>query len=166
MQKMNIQLFAEDEQEQIYLDQIEDLKKQLEEGSVPKEKYDKLMADYKKLLNDYVNRRPAPKQDDKPVRKVREIAKELASIKDGSVTNRDYIAKSLEYREAYIREYGQDPFTDFGQKGPKKPTEETESVAQTLQKILDENPSPVDFRIKMNSILEDDPHMAKMRKRA
>ena len=171
MIKLNIQLFAEDPdkdpQEQVYLDQIADLKKQMDENMISKEDYDKLLKEHKKLLNDYVNRRPAPKVEDKETRKASEVAKELIKIKNRDITNRDYIAKTLEYREAHLKEFGTDPFTDFGQNGPQKPTDDTNMVASTLKTLLEENPSPVDFRIKLNSVLQDDPQlMAKLRKRA
>lgn len=156
-----------DPQEQIYLDQIADLKKQMNEGMIDKAVYDKLLADHKKLLNDYVNRRPAPQPEVKETRKASEVAKELIKIKNRDITNRDYIAKTLEYREAHLKEFGTDPFTDFGQNGPQKPTDDTNMVASTLKALLEENPSPVDFRIKLNSVLQDDPQlMAKLRKRA
>ena len=164
---MNENIEPKDEQEKIYLDQIADLKKKMDEGMIPKEQYEKLLAEHKKLLNDYVNRRPAPKVEVKETRKASEVAKELIKIKNRDITNREYIAKSLEYREAHIKEFGTDPFTDFGQNGPNKPTEDTNNVASTLQTLLDENPSPVDFRIKLNSVLQDDAQlMAKLRKRA
>jgi len=171
MNKLNIQLFAEDPdkdpQEQAYLDQIADLKKKMDEGMIDKTVYDKLLKDHKKLLDDYVNRRPAPKVEIIPTRKASEVAKELIKIKNRDITNRDYISKALEYREAHLKEFGTDPFTDFGQNGPQKPTEDTNMVASTLKTLLEENPSPVDFRIKLNSVLQDDPQlMAKLRKRA
>ena len=164
---MNENIEPKDEQEKIYLDQIADLKKQMDENMISKEDYDKLLKEHKKLLNDYVNRRPAPQVEVKETRKASEVAKELIKIKNRDITNREYIAKSLEYREAHIKEYGTDPFTDFGQNGPQKPTEDTNKVASTLKALLEENPSPVDFRIKLNSVLQDDPQlMAKLRKRA
>ncbi len=171
MNKLNIQLFAEgeeqDEQEQVYLNQIEALKKQMDEGMIDKAVYDKLLKDHKKLLDDYVNRRPAPTVVVKETRKASEVAKELIKVKNRDISNRDYIAKTLEYREAHLKEFGTDPFTDFGQNGPQKPTDDTNMVASTLKTLLEENPSPVDFRIKLNSVLQDDPQlMAKLRKRA
>lgn len=156
-----------DPQEKIYLDQIADLKKQMDENMISKEDYDKLLKEHKKLLNDYVNRRPAPQVEVKETRKASEVAKELIKIKNRDITNREYISKALEYRESHIKEYGTDPFTDFGQNGPQKPTDDTNMVASTLKALLEENPSPVDFRIKLNSVLQDDPQlMAKLRKRA
>jgi hypothetical protein len=166
-QNMNENEQVKDEQEQVYLDQIADLKKQMDEGMIPKDKYEKLLAEHKKLLNDYVNRRPAPQVQQTQTRSAKEVAKELIKIKNRDITNRDYIAKALEYREAHLKEFGTDPFTDFGQNGPQKPTEDTNMVASTLKTLLEENPSPVDFRIKLNSVLQDDPQlMAKLRKRA
>jgi hypothetical protein len=151
--------------EQIYLDQIEELKKKMDSMVDPVE-YKKLKDQHAKLLNDYVNRRPAPIQEPTVVRSVKEIAKELAKVKDANITNRDYVLKSLEYRDAHIREYGTDPFSDFGQKGPGKSTDDTQEVANTLKQLLDENTSPVDFRIKLNSVLQDDPQLtAKLRSR-
>jgi hypothetical protein len=166
-QNMNENEQVKDEQEQVYLDQIADLKKQMDEGMIPKDKYEKLLAEHKKLLNDYVNRRPAPQVQQTQTRSAKEVAKELIKIKNRDITNRDYISKALEYREAHLKEFGTDPFTDFGQNGPQKPTEDTNMVASTLKTLLEENPSPVDFRIKLNSVLQDDPQlMAKLRKRA
>lgn len=152
--------------EELQLEQIENLKTQMD-NMVDPAKYAELQKQYKKLLDDYVNRRPAPQVEVKETRKASEVAKELIQVKNRDITNRDYIAKTLEYREAHIKEYGTDPFTDFGQNGPQKPTEDTNFVASTLKTLLDENPSPVDFRIKLNSVLQDDPQlMAKLRKRA
>lgn len=152
--------------EELQLEQIENLKTQMN-NMVDSEKYADLQKQYKKLLDDYVNKRPAPQVEVKETRKASEVAREIIKVKNRDITNRDYIAKTLEYREAHINEFGTDPFTDFGQNGPQKPTEDTSFVASTLKTILDENPSPVDFRIKLNSVLQDDPQlMAKLRKRA
>ena len=170
MLKLNIQTFAEGEEEQtteeMYLEQINDLKAKMDTMVDPAE-YKKLQAQHKKLMDDFVNRRPAPKVQEVKVRPAKEVAQELSKVKNGDITNRDYVAKTLEYREAHIHEFGTDPFTDFGSNGPNQPTEETKSVAQTLKTLLDENPSPVDFRIKLNSVLQDDAQLlAKLRKRA
>jgi hypothetical protein len=168
MLKMNIQMFAEGEEqttEEMYLEQINDLKTKMDTMVDPAE-YKKLQAQHKKLMDDYVNRRPAPKVEQTVMRPAKEVAKELVSIKNSDITNRDYVAKTLEYREAHIHEFGTDPFTDFGTNGPNQPTDETKNVASTLKTLLDENPSPVDFRIKLNSVLQDDAQLlAKLRKR-
>lgn len=171
MIKLNIQLFAEDPekdpQEQVYLDQIADLKKQMDENMISKEDYDKLLKEHKKLLNDYVNRRPVPPKEEDKLRPAVEIAKEIASIKNGDISNREYVKKSLEYRESFLAATGKDPFTDFTKGGPSAPTEDSKLVADTLKKLVEENESPIDFRIRLNAILEDDPALAaRIRKRA
>jgi hypothetical protein len=153
------------EQEDIKQKAIDDLKEKLDKAVDPAE-HAKLKADYKKLMDDYVNRRPAPKKEEIKSRPVAEIAKELSKIESGDITNREYVAKSLEYRNAHIKEYGTDPFTNFGQEGAGSSTKDTIDVADTLQKLLDENQSPVDFRIKLNSVLKDDQTLiSKLRKR-
>lgn len=151
--------------EELQLEQIESLKTQMN-NMVDPAKFTELQKQYKKLLDDYVNKRPAPTNQAPATRPAKELAKEFQSIKDGDISNRDYIAKALEYRKAYINEFGTDPFTDFGSHGSGQPTADTEEVAEKLQRLLDENESPVDFRIKMNSILQDDPQLlSKLRKR-
>ena len=166
MLKLQIQLFAEPTTEEMYLQQIADLKTKMDNETVSKEEYEKLARQHKKLMDDYVNRRPVPQVQVKPIRKTKEVASELAKIKNGDITNREYVAKTLEYRDAHIREFGTDPFSDFKQEGPGKPTDDTNEVATTLQTLLDENQSPVDFRIKLNSVLQDDPQLtAKLRNR-
>lgn len=152
--------------EELQLQQIEDMKQKME-AMVDPEEFKKLQEQYKKLLNDYVNKRPVPKATEPTIRPTKEIAKEFQTIRNGDISNRDYISKALEYRKSYIAEFGLDPFTDFGQHGPQSPNSDTEQVAEALQKLLDENQSPVDFRIKLNSVLQDDPQLAnKLRKRA
>ena len=173
MNKLNIQLFAEDPEkdpeqttEEMYLEQINELKTKMDTMVDPAE-YKKLQTQHKKLMDDFVNRRPPIVKKEVVIRPTKEVAQELSKIKNGDITNRDYIAKTLEYREAHIHEFGTDPFTDFGTNGPNQPTEETKTVASTLKTLLDENPSPVDFRIKLNSVLQDDAQLlAKLRKRA
>lgn len=144
------------ETDQMYLEQIEALKLKMENEMVDKEEFEKLQAQHKKLLDEYINKRPVETVKPEVLRSAAEIAKELTNIKNGNMTNRDYVKTSLEYREAHIRETGLDPWADFGPKGPGKPNEETEEVANAFKAILEENEDPVSFRIKMNSVLEDD----------
>jgi hypothetical protein len=141
--------------EQIQLKTIEDLKTKMD-GMVDPVEFKKLQDQYKTLMDDYVNKRPVPEKKTETLRPTKEIAKELASIKSGDISNRDYIKTALEYRKSHIFEFGTDPFSDFGQHGPGEANAETEEVASKLQTLLDENESPVDFRIKLNSVLKDD----------
>lgn len=145
--------------EQTQLAQIEEMKQKMD-AMVDPEEHQKLQKEYKTLMEEYVNKRPAPKQEVITHRPVKEIAKELVSIKSGDMSNRDYVVKSLEYRNSFMSEFGKDPFADGGE-----PTADTKEVAQVLQTLVDENPSPVEFRMKMNSVLKDDSVLVKALKR-
>lgn len=152
--------------EELQLEQIEQLKQKMDKMVDPSE-HEKLQKQYKQLLNDYVNKRQAPAPQPETLRPAKEVARELMSVKDGNISNREYVKKALEYRKSYMNEFGTDPFADFGEHGSSKSNPDTEEVADKLQKLLDENESPVDFRIKMNSMLQDDPLLlSKLRKRA
>jgi len=149
-------LIEEKTVEQTQLEKIEEMKLKMD-AMVDPDDFKNLKADYDKLLDEYINKRPAPKKKEKVLRPVADIAKELHNIKSGDMSNRDYIKKSLEYREAHIKEFGKDPWTNFSTEGSDEATPTTNKVAQGLQTLLDENESPVDFRIKMNSMMKDDP---------
>lgn len=139
--------------EQTQLETIEALKLKMD-GMVDPAEYAKLKSQYDTLLNDYVNRRPAPKAETPKLRPARDIAKELSAIKSHDVSNREYIAKALEYRKAFIAETGKDPFGDKGQ-----PTEDSQKVADTLEHLLQQYPNPSDFRHYLNQTLQDDPQL-------
>lgn len=148
------------------LEAIAELKEQME-GMVDQETYNKLKAEYDALMKDYIQKRPAPKKkEEAPLRPAKEIAGEFKNLGNGDITNRDYVEKALEYRNSHIKEFGTDPFTNFGEAGCDQPTADTKEVANVLQTLLDENESPIDFRIKLNSVLKDDPKLlSKLRKR-
>ena len=148
------------------LEKIEEMKTKMDQMVDPEE-FEKLQKEYKILLDDYVNKRPEPKPEKTKIKPVKEVAQKLANIKNGDISNRDYIKTALEYRESFIHETGKDPFTDFGENGPQEPNAETEKVANTLKTLLDENETNTSFRIALNEVLKDDPKlMAKLRKRA
>ncbi len=147
-----------DEQVQMYLDQIAELKTKMETGMVSKEEYDKLMADHKKLLDDYVNKRQAPK-----VEVVTKTAKELAEqfLNNKPMSNKEYVDNALKYREAMIKERGIDPFAD-----KEASPEDINQVASTLRGLVDESDGDVEFRIKLNAMMQDDPMLlSKLRQR-
>ena len=137
------------------LQKIQELMDQLDQ-KIDKEKYDELQEKYDNLLNNYVNRRPERKPEVKVLRPARDIANELRDIKDGDLSNRKYIEKSLEYRESYMAETGKDPWTDFGVQGSGKATAQTEKVAGVLKQLLTDNPTDVGFRIALHEMMEDD----------
>lgn len=165
-ERKKLQEEGKSEVEIMQLEKIAEMEEKMSKMVDPVE-FEKLKNAHKKLLDDYINRRQPPKQEEPQTRPAKDIATELAKIKSGDISNRAYIEKALEYRKAHIKEFGTDPFTDFGQHGPQKATDETNQVATVLEKLLEENPNPVDFRIKLNSVLKDDPQlMAKLRKGA
>jgi len=121
-------------------------------------KFAELQAEYDELMRIYTTERPAPKVViPVTLRKASVIANELRAIKDGDMTNRDYIKLSLEYRKAYMSELGKDPWTDFSVTGSAEATDKTQNIADALQSLVDENPSNVEFRMKLESVLRDDP---------
>ena len=149
----------------LQLKKIEEMKLKMSKMVDPVE-FQKLKDEYSTLLDEYVNKREPIVPIEKKLRPAQEIAKELANIKDGNISNRDYIAKTLEYRTSHMKEFGTDPFSDFGSTGSGQATADTKEVVQVLERLLKENASPVDFRIKLNSVLKDDPQlMSKLRKR-
>lgn len=151
--------------EELQMKTIEEMKIKMDEMIDPVE-FKKLQGEYKKLMDDYVNKRAPIVKPVETLRPTRDVAKEIANIQSGDITNREYIKKALEYRKSHIQEFGTDPFTNFGQNGPSEPNSDSEEVASKLQTLLDENPSPVDFRIKLNSVLKDDAQLiSKLRKR-
>jgi hypothetical protein len=141
--------------EEIQLATIDEMKKKMD-SMVDPEEHKKLQAEYKKMMTDYVNKRPAPTKKEVVLRPTKDIAKELVNIESGDVSNREYIAKTLEYRNAHIHEFGTDPFADGGEDGAGESTPDSIEVAKVLAQLVDENQSPVDFRIKLNSVLKDD----------
>lgn len=149
------------------LEKIAEMKEKLDSMVDPVE-HEKLKEQYKLAMDEFVNRRPAPKTEEPTVAPVKDLAKKLSSIKDGNISNREYIKTALEYRKAHIKETGRDPFTDFGENGPQAPNEETERVAKILQQVVDNNESSTSFRIALNDVLRDDPKLAQSlaRKRA
>lgn len=136
------------------LEAIEELKTQMDTMVDPDE-FKKLQEEYDKLLKDYVNKRPVKeKKAPEVIRPAKEIAQEISKIENGNISNREYIAKALEYRKAFMNESGIDPFSDNGEI-----TEDSKEVAGKLQKLLDENESASDFRMRMNTVLKDDPQL-------
>jgi len=140
------------------MEQIEALMAKLD-VSVEPEKYNELETKYKKLLKDYTERRPAPivkPKDD--LRPVAEYAAELSRIgnDDASepidVTNRAYVQLSVNYRDAYLKETGKDPWTD----DTGEPTPQTEKIAKVYKGLLKDFESPIRFSRELNDLMRDD----------
>lgn len=140
------------------MEQIEELMAQLDQ-KVDAEKYDELETKYKQLLKNYTERRPAPiKVLNDELKPVAEYAAELSRVGNDNasepldVTNRAYIQLSVNYRDAYLKETGKDPWTDDG----GEPTPLTEKIAKVYKDLLRDFPSPVHFSRELNDIMRDD----------
>lgn len=146
--------------EELQLKTIEEMKEKMD-SMVDPEEFKKLKTSYDKLLNDYINKRPTPKQD---VKEKPKSAKELASLllqtnNQNQLSNRDYVKTSLEYREAMIREHNIDPFMDKDSK-----PEEVKEVVTALSSIVEESKDDLDFRHLYDKTFKDDPMLlAKIR---
>jgi len=139
--------------EEIQADRIAELEEQVSNGADPKE-LKKAKEAYKNLLKKSVDRRPLPKE--KELRKAKDLAVEIVAIEQGSMTNRQYIQKALEYRNSHLHEKGTDVFTDFGAGGPAAPTEKTTKVAKGLQFLLDTYKSDSLFNAQLQEYMKDD----------
>ena len=139
--------------EQIQLETIQELKAKMD-AMVDPEEHAKLKTQYDTLLKSMINKR-TPVVEEVKVRSAKEIAKEF--IKNEPVSNRDYIKRSLEYREAVIREQGKDPFNDG-----KTDALETQRVADALKYLVEDSDNDSDFRYKFDQIVKDDPQIAAM----
>ena len=113
-----------DDIQQDYIDQINNLK----ENTVPKEKYEKLKADNKKLLESLIKgeQLPIPPQE-KP--KIEEMRKKLLNP-GKQLTNLEYIENLLALREAILEEGGHDPFVATPTRGYTPPQESYDAAEQ------------------------------------
>ena len=139
--------------EQIQLETIQELKAKMD-AMIDPEEHAKLKTQYDTLLKTMINKR-TPQPEEVKVRSAKEIAKEF--IKNEPVSNREYIKRALEYREAVIREQGKDPFNDG-----KADALETQKVADALKFLVEDSDNDSDFRYKFDQIVKDDPQIAAM----
>jgi hypothetical protein len=147
--------------EKNYLEQIAALKEQMEK-MVAGEEYDKLVAEHKKLTDDYINKRdpiPAVPDDLKPASHYAEIL-----AKNKKTSNLDFVKTSLAYREAYMREYGRDPWANELAEGGTT-VEDSAQVAEHLTALVNEfGDNPAEFNFRFEQSLVDDPLLvAKLR---
>lgn len=138
--------------DKMYLETIEDLKSKMDNDMISKEEYDKLLSDHKKLLNDSINKRPIVK----PVENTK-TAEELSKtfVNENNLTNREYVKKLLDYRTAYMNEFRKDPFDN--PVGEYSDPQKAEMVANEFKELLDNYTDDTEFRIKLNTLLKDDP---------
>lgn len=117
------------------VDYIEAIKK-LKENSVPKEDYERVQDENRKLLQSLINGETIERESERP--DITALRKELFSG-ECDMNNLQYTSKVLELRQAIIDEGGMDPFLPYGKK--IIPTEEdiatANRVAETLQECVD-----------------------------
>lgn len=111
-----------------------DIINNLKENSVSKERYDKLVAENRKLMKSLANGErlegEAPKKPD-----INELRNSLYGEPDGDISNIEYIKRSLALRELNLELHGTDDYA-----GPY-PTEEqlqnAQATAETFQECID-----------------------------
>jgi len=117
-----------------YLETIKNLK----ENTVSKAEYEKVLADRKRILNDYINKNPnedvAVVIDSKET--IKQLRKELFTDEVENLTNLDYWKKSLAYRQNMIDSGKGDPFLPM--KGSTAYDEElSDKVVDVVQECID-----------------------------
>lgn len=142
--------------EQIQLETIQELKAKMDAMVDPGE-HAKLKTQYDTLLKSMINKRPAPEQIQVVKKSAKEVAKEIISNKP--MSNREYVKKALEYRDAMILEYGKDPFNDG-----KTDQNEINQTVEALKYLVEDSENDSDFRYKFDQIVKDDPQIVAMLK--
>lgn len=116
-----------------YISAINEMKK----TTVPKEKYEKLAEENKRLLESLVaGEKIEPKEEEKI--DVNALRKELYSG-ECELNNLEYVDKTLKLRKALIDAGERDPFLPIGDKVDitSETVEKAETVAQVLQECVD-----------------------------
>ena len=120
---------------QEYIDTIADLKA----NSVSKEKYDQLMAEKKQLIEALKSGQQITEVvEDKPV-DINQLRNELYGKPEQSMSNLEYVTKTLQLRNAIIEAGGDDPFmpNGSGYTYDKTDAEKAAYVAQVFQECVD-----------------------------
>ncbi len=142
------------------LNELADLKSRMD-GMIPVDKYKELESQNKKILTDYVNTRPAPKQTLVVYKKedLDNASRKLVDLGKRGVTNREYVEASLEHRKISLDLTRKDP---YGQNG--EPSAEATRAAEFFQYALDNSNSASQFRMLLDQGVNDDPQvLAKVR---
>jgi len=100
------------------LNELADMKRRMDE-MIPVDKYSELEKQNKKLLNDFVNARPAPKQEIYKKEDLDTASRQLVELGKKGVTNREYVEASLRHRNISLEITGKDPYGQNGQKSPE-----------------------------------------------
>ena len=97
--------------EEDYIEQIAQLKNKLDNDTVSLDEYNKVRADNKRLIENYINGVREKEAEEVPEESIEDLAKD---IKSGTLNNLDYWTKSLKYRDSYKEMYGVDPWLPAG----------------------------------------------------
>lgn len=122
---------------QKYIDTINTLKA----TTVSKAQYDKLRDENKSLLESLVNGKTMESSSTEEASKpsARELSEQLNKMSKDGTPNLAYITASLQYRDAYIEEFGKDPWCLTGK--DSQPTTQDyldmEETAQGLKQLVE-----------------------------
>ena len=129
--------------------------KKLKETSVPKEEYDKLLAEKKKLLRDFVNGVGQENKADDPV-DLNEVRKNLFTDKVEDLSNRDFWKNVITLRKERLEKEGVDIFLPKGEKTrySRDDYEKANALADTVESMLnDSEENPQLFSVLFNEAL-------------
>lgn len=129
--------------------------KKLKETSVPKEEYDKLLAEKKKLMRDFVygGGQESKTEDTVDLGKIR---KNLFTDKVEDMTNRDFWKNVITLRKERLEKEGVDIFLPKGEKTrySRDDYEKASAIADTIESMLkDSEENPQLFQVLFNEAL-------------
>lgn len=166
----------QDEKERIETEQDENVDyieaiKELKNNTVPKDQYQRLREENKKLLNAVLNGQevqgtPKTETVENLQQELKSLKKDLALAQDEGMSNLEYVSKALKYRTTAMKLGLRDPFVPNSALGPDDNDFQTaKKVADRLQKIVDEsNGNPLAFRNLFDELVRDDNRIPKMKK--
>lgn len=136
--------------------------KEARENSVPKDVYNKVVEENKRLVSDIINGEGAGSgqvspEDNKP--SIEELREELYGPKCSSLSNLEYWEKTLALRDAVIEKEGVDPFLPIGSKiSPEaSDVEAANRVAEVVKECIEEAEGNSDvFTALLQSKTKDD----------
>lgn len=153
------------------VDYIEAIK-ELKNTTVPKDQYQRLREENKKLLNAVLNGQevqgtPKTETVENLQQELKDLKKDLSQAQEEGMSNLEYVSKSLKYRDTAIKLGLQDPFVPNSPLGPDDNDFQTaKKVADRLQEIVDQsNGNPLVFRNLFDELVRDDSKMPKIKKR-
>lgn len=134
-----------------YLEEIEVLKKRME-TMVGGDEYNKVLAEHKRLTQDYINKRQPEEEKKVPVFSSKQLSGELLKR---DLTKVEHVKLSLDYRDAVIRESGKDPWVGAGI--TEQDAAQVEGHFKALLEEYGDNPN--EFTYRFDQSLIDDPEM-------